>query len=148
MMSTRNSGFWHPSPVHMRWTPLLWTTTCRCHEVHITLEKQLVQYPSRHKAEIRLFKTAQLVIYITNLYWQIISTFYSVETQLWSKKANFIAWEEDRTTSLGCNFLCKRPHGADPLPLSACVHLSQTPPLHVDLMNGWPLTKEWHKMTK
>jgi len=37
------------------------------------------------------------------------------------------------------NFLCGRPHGAWPLPLSTCIHLSLTPlPLHVDIINGWP----------
>src|SRR6218665_668670 len=38
------------------------------------------------------------------------------------------------------NFLCGRPHGAEPLPPSTCVHLSLTPsPLCVDAINGWPL---------
>jgi len=31
--------------------------------------------------------------------------------------------------SVGYNFLCGRPHGADPLPL------------HVDVINGWPLNR-------
>jgi len=31
------------------------------------------------------------------------------------------------------NFLCERPHGAGP-----CVHLSLTPSLLVDVINGWP----------
>src|SRR6218665_2916963 len=38
------------------------------------------------------------------------------------------------------NFLCGRPHGAGPPPLSTCIHLSLTPsPLCVDVINGWPL---------
>ena len=41
---------------------------------------------------------------------------------------------------MGSNFLCERPHGANPLP-SACVHLSLAPPLRVDVINGWPLTQ-------
>src|SRR6218665_1367780 len=38
------------------------------------------------------------------------------------------------------NFLCGRPYGAG-LPLSTCVHLSQTPP-RVDVINGWPLCSQ------
>jgi len=38
------------------------------------------------------------------------------------------------------NFLCGRPHGTVPLlPPSTCVHLSLTPSLRVDVINGWPL---------
>ena len=53
--------------------PLLWTSTCGRHEIHIALLKRLVQWPSRPKAQIQLydcnlFKTVLLVIYITNLY--------------------------------------------------------------------------------
>src|SRR6218665_641770 len=42
--------------------------------------------------------------------------------------------------SVGYNFLCGRPHGADPLLPSAGVHLSLTSiPLRVDVINGWPI---------
>jgi len=30
--------------------------------------------------------------------------------------------------SVGSNFLCERPHGTEPPPPSACVHLSLTSP--------------------
>src|SRR6218665_698552 len=41
MPLTRKSRFLTPSPVHMSLTslPLLWTSTCRRHEIHITLLK-------------------------------------------------------------------------------------------------------------
>ena len=85
-----------PLPVHMRShepdppTPL-WTSTCGRHEIHIALLKQLVQWPSGSKPEIRLydcnlFKTVLLVIYITNLYRRKFSTFYSVERRNSGKK--------------------------------------------------------------
>src|SRR6218665_3273713 len=35
------------------------------------------------------------------------------------------------------NFLCGRPHGARPPPP---VHMREPDPLHVDVINGWPLT--------
>src|SRR6218665_2789210 len=87
--------------VHMSRTPSpLWTSTCGRHEIHIALLKRLVQWPSGPKAEIRLsdcnlFKTVQLVIYITNLYSQKIYTFYSVQRRKSGKKdTNFFAREE------------------------------------------------------
>jgi len=68
------------------------------------------------------------IIYIANLYWRKMSTFIPYKDKiLVPKNSNFFAWEEDRITSVGCNFLCGRPHGADPSPLSTCVHLSLTP---------------------
>jgi len=42
-------------------------------------------------------------------------------------------------TSAGSNFMGGRPFGADPPPPSACVHLSLTSPLLVDVINGYPL---------
>ena len=42
------------------------------------------------------------------------------------KKPNFFAREEDRLTSVGSNFLCGRPHGADYLPVRMR-HLSLPP---------------------
>ena len=102
--------------------PLLWMSTCGRHKIHIALLKRLVQLPSGHKTEIRLydcnlFKTVLLVIYITNLYRRKISTFYSVQRRNSGKKyTNFFAWEEYRMTSVDSNFnfLCGRPHGLDP----------------------------------
>ena len=74
MTSTRKSGFWTLSTcVHVSRTPSpLWTSTCGRHELHIALLKQLVQWPSGPKAEIRLydcnlFKTVLLVIYVADL---------------------------------------------------------------------------------
>ena len=54
-------------------SPLLWTSTCCRHEIHIALLKQLVQWPSWPKVDIwlydcNLFKTVLLVIYNYNLY--------------------------------------------------------------------------------
>jgi len=43
--------------------------------------------------------------------------------------------------SVSSNFLCGCPHGADPLPLSACIHMSLSLPLLVNVINGWPLTR-------
>ena len=129
------SNIIHP-PVHMSRTPSpLWTSTCGQHKMHIALSKWLVQWPSGPKAEIRLydcniFKAVLLVIYITNLYCQKISTFYSIQRRNSGKKdVNFFAWEEHRMMSVDSNFnfLCGRPHGAWPPRLSTCVHLSLTP---------------------
>jgi len=128
----------------------LWTSTCGRHDIgprlHIALLKGLVQWPSGPKAEIRLyecnlFKPVLLVIYITNLYRRKFSTFYSVERRNSGKKdTNFFAWE-DRMTSVDLffNFLCGHPHGAWPLPRPHASTWAWPPPLHVDVINGWPL---------
>src|SRR6218665_1924419 len=42
-------------------------------------------------------------------------------------------------TSVGYNFLCGRPHGAES-PSSASVHLSLNP-LRVHVINGWPFSQ-------
>ena len=157
MTSTKNCVLTPTPPfhtcVHMsRTLSPLWMSTCGRHEIHIALLKQLVQWPSGHKAEIRLydcnlFKTVGLllVIYITNLYRRKISTFYSVQRQNSGKKdADFFAWEEeDRMTSVDSNFnfLCGRPHGAWPPPL---VHMRPPEPdalTPFPLLNGWPITE-------
>src|SRR6218665_564956 len=92
--------FLTPPPVHIHPHepdphPPLWTSTCDRHEIHIALLKRLVQRPSGPKGEIRLyvcnlFKTVLLVIYITNLYRQKISTFYSVQRQNSGKKRQLL----------------------------------------------------------
>jgi len=57
-------------------------------------------------------------------------------TKFWSKKnANFFAWEEDRTTSVGYHFLCGRPHGSDHHhPVCRRPPEPDPPPLHVDVI--------------
>jgi len=127
---------WCPSP--------LWTSTCRRHEIHITLSKQLL--PSGPKAKIRLwyhcnlFEPILLVVYIASLYCLKISTFYSIRRRNSGPKyANFFAWEGNRMTSVGSNFVCGCPSSAWLHPLSADVHLSKTLPLYVDVINEWPV---------
>ena len=79
-------------PVHMSRTPSpLRTSTCGRHEIHIALLKLLVQWPSRPEAEIRLydcnlFKTALLIIYITNLYCQKFPLFISSKDKILVEK--------------------------------------------------------------
>jgi len=145
-----------PCPYASTWAgppPLLWTSTCSRHEIHIVLLKRTasslhLQWPSGPKAEIwlqdcNLFNIVLLVIYITNLYLWKISTFYSVQRRNSGKKyANFFAGEEDRMTSVDSNFnfLCGRKHGAwSP---SSCPHASTwawpPSPLRVNVINGWP----------
>ena len=150
MTYTKNQIFDLSPNVHMgphEPDPLpLWTSTYGRHEIHIALLQQLVQWPSRPKAEIRLydcnfFNTVLLVIFITNLYRQKMSTFYSV--QRWNsgkKDANFFAREEDRMTSVDSNFnfLCGHPHGAWPI-LPSPSTWAWPLPLCVDVINGWPL---------
>ena len=108
-----------PCPLASTWAILslcpLWTSTCDRHEMHITLLKWLVQWPSGPKAEIRiydcnLFKTVLLVIYITNLYCRRIFTFYSIQLVSAKKDTNFFAWEEDKITSVRSTL------NSDPLP--------------------------------
>jgi len=41
-------------------------------------------------------------------------------------------------TSVGSNFLCGRPHGADPSHVRMRPH--EPDPLHVNVINGWPLS--------
>ena len=80
----------------------------------------IVQWPN---VEIYLkLYSWQLNINVYRPYWRNISAFYSSK-----KNANFLAWEEDRMTSVGSNFLCGRPRGAYPILPSADVHLSLTP---------------------
>jgi len=72
-------------------TPPCGRPTCGRHEMYIALLKQLVQWPSGPKTEIRLydcnsFKTVLLVIYIANLYHRKISTFYFVQRRILIKK--------------------------------------------------------------
>jgi len=99
----------------------LWTFTCGQLETNIALLKRIVQWPSGPRAEFRLydcnlFKTVLVVIFITNLFLRKISTFISGLRRHsgWKKHANFIAWLEDRMTSVesNFNFLSARPHGA------------------------------------
>jgi len=102
-----NQGFW-PLP--------LWPSTWNMHhslEAACTMTFQM-------KYDWNLFKTVLLVIYITNLYWRKISTFYSV--QRWNsgtKTNNFFAWEDFSGL--------RHPHGADHLPPSTRVHPSSVP---------------------
>ena len=117
-MMSKKSGFSTllPPPVQIRpheLDPLsLWPTACRRHEIHIsdihvTLLKQLVQWPSGPKAKIRLlyhctlFENMLLVTYITVLHWQKVSTFYSVQRRkcgpktqvsLHEKKTGWCQW--------------------------------------------------------
>ena len=126
----------------------VWTSTCGQYEIHIALLKQLVQWPSGPKAEIRLydcnlFDTALLIIYITNLYRRQISTFYSAQRRNSGKKdTNFFAWEERMmSVDSNFNFLCGRPHGAGPHPPVHTRPPEPDPlPLRVDVINGWPHT--------
>jgi len=116
--------------------------------IHIALQKQLVglQWPSGPKAKMRLnyqcnfFETILLFIYITSLYWQKISTFYSIQRRHYDLKTNFFAWEEDRMTSVGYEFsvwtstwrrLSSLVHRRPPEP-------NPTLPLRVDVISGWP----------
>jgi len=55
-----------------------------------------------------------------------------------TKNANFFA-EEDRMTSVGSNFLVEVYMELTPTPPSTCVHLSLSPPLRVNVINGWSL---------
>src|SRR6218665_811319 len=67
--------------------PPLWTSTCGQHKLHIALLKRLVQRPSGPKAEIRRYDcTVVLVIYITYLYHQKISTFIPSKDEILVKK--------------------------------------------------------------
>jgi len=105
---------WHPHP--------LWTSTCGWHEIHIALLKQLVQWPSGPKVEIQLydwnlFKTVLLKILLLIYIAEKFPLFIPSKDEILVKKdANFLAWEEDRMTSVdyNFNFLCGRPHGAWP----------------------------------
>ena len=125
----------------------LWKSTCGRHKIHIAVLKQLVQWPSGPKAEIRLydcnlFKTVLLIIFITNLYRRKISIFYSVQRRNSGKNTSTSSHEKKtfRMTSVDSNFnfLCGRPHGACPPPP---VHMRppEPDPLRVDVINGWPL---------
>src|SRR6218665_92144 len=58
------------------------------------------------------------------------------KTKFWSQKTP-ISLHEKKMTSTDYNFLCGRPHSADPL-----LPIRRRPPyldhLHVDILNGWP----------
>jgi len=122
----------------------LWTSTCRRHEIHTALLKPLVQWPSGPKAEIRLydcnlFKTVLLVIYVTNLYRKKISLFIPSKDEILVKKTTTSLHEKMTPVDSNFNFLYGRPHWAWP-------HLPPRPhvstwawPLHVDVINEWPL---------
>jgi len=121
----KKSSFWPPlTSVHMSWTPSL---PCgRPHAVDmkytpLSWNGYYNDFPDltlKFDSMIVIYLKLLLVIYITNLHWQKISTFYSVQRRNSGKNdANFFAWEEDRMTSVNSNFnfLCERPHGAWPL---------------------------------
>jgi len=131
----------YPCPHEPDLSPL-WTSTCGRHEILIALLKQLVQWPSRPKAEIRiydcnLFKTVLLIIVITNLYRRKISTFYSVQRENSGKK--------------GCQLLCMRIRQDDVSGLlififCVDVHMGLDPPtlVHMRIPEPDPLpTSVW-----
>ena len=121
----------------------LWTSTCGRHEIHIALLKWLVQWPSRPKAEIRLydcnlFKTVLLVIYSTNLYRRKIYTFSSIQRRNFGRKPPASLHERKTGWRQWALIFCVDVHlELTPSPPSACVHLSLTP-LCVVVINGWP----------
>jgi len=135
-----NRVFDPPSPVHMHphepdLPSPLWMSTCHRHEIHIALQKQLVQWPSGSKDEMRLkyhcnclklyYYFFILLVYILTKNFHFL---FCPKTKFWSKKnANFFAWEEDRMTSVGYNFLCGHPHGAD-TPIHRLPHEPNSPP--------------------
>src|SRR6218665_999571 len=133
-------------------TSPLWTSTCGRHEIHTALLKRLVQWPSGPKAEIRLydcnlFKTVLLIIFITNLYRQKISTFYSVQKRnSGNKKRQLLCTRrrQDDVSGLLILIFCVdvhiEPTAGPPYP-SICVHLSRSP-LRVDVRNGWPILEK------
>ena len=142
---------------------LLWTSTCGQHEIHTALLKWLVHWPSEPKAEIRLydcnlFKTLVLVIYTTNLYRQKFPLFIPFKDEIMVKKHQLHCMGRRQMLPVGSNFnfLGERPHGADPRPRASTWAWS---PLHVDVINGWPLVplssssflpqhfKVWHRLT-
>jgi len=86
------------------------------------------QYKSLTKKYIlmkcNLSKTLLSVFHITYYLYRLkISTFYSIQRRNSDKNANFFAWEKDRMMSVGSNFLCGCPHGADEL-ISPRPHVS------------------------
>ena len=81
-----------------------------------------------------------LVIYIVETF-----SLFSVKRRNYGKKdANFFAWEEDSMTSVDSNFnfLCGRPHGAGHPPPPVHMRPPEPDPLHVDVINEWPLSYE------
>jgi len=82
------------------------------------------------------------------IYWLFILLNYNDEnfhflfrpkTKFWSQNANFFAREEDRMMSVGSNFLCGRPCGADTPSPSVRMRPPEPDPPPVDVINGWPL---------
>ena len=93
-----------------------------------------------------LSKTLLSVFHITYYLYRLkISTFYSIQRRNSDKNANFFAWEKDRMMSVGSNFLCGCPHGADEL-ISPRPHVSTRvwPLLPTHGRHKWmaPLTKK------
>ena len=134
----QKAGFLTPSCPHAS-TWALWPSTSHRHEIHITLLKRLVQWPSEPKAEVRLwyhcnlFKTILLVSYINNFYWRKVSTFYS------SPKTKFFAEKTQKS-------LLEKKTGWRQWALIFCVdvHMTLTPSTDVSTW-AWPLPCGSHK---
>jgi len=81
-------------------------------------------------------------MYITKVYLRKMSTFYSVQSKILVQKFQLLCMgrrQDDVSGLLFKYFAWTSTWSLTPLPPSACVNLSLTTPLRVDVISGRPL---------